>query len=97
MKDKKLALERTLKSHKYNQSIFDRNRKHHEFNVGDMVFIENGNKLNRKKLDELRIGPFKIEEKISNSIYKIRTEKRNQDTSLFHVTKLIPMSEDEDD
>lgn len=62
-----------------------------------MVFIENGNKLNRKKLEELKIGPFTIEKKISNSIYKIKTEKRNQDTSLFHVTKLIPMLEDEDD
>jgi len=63
--------------------------------VGDKVFIENGNKLNRKKLEERRIGPFTIEEKISNSIYKIRTEKRNQDTSLFHVTKLIPILENE--
>lgn len=90
-------MERTLRSHKYNKSIFDRNRKHHEFNVGDRVFIENGNKLNRKKLEELRIGPFIIEEKISNSIYKIKTERRNQDTSLFHVTKLIPLLGDEGD
>jgi len=97
IRDKKLALERTLRSHKYNKSIFDRDKRHHEFNVGDKVFIENGNKLNRKKLEELRIGPFTIEEKISNSIYKIRTEKRNQDTSLFHVTKLIPVLEDESD
>lgn len=97
MRDKKLALERTLRSHKHNKSRFDRNRKHHEFNVGDMVFIENGNKLNRKKLEELRIGPFIIERKISNSIYKLKTEKRNQDTSLFHVTKLTPVLEDEDD
>lgn len=96
IRDKKLALERTLRSHEYNKSIFDRNRRHHEFNVGDMVFIENGNKLNRKKLEELRIGPFTIEEKISNSIYKLKTAKRNQDTSLFHVTKLIPMLENKD-
>ncbi|KAK2576960.1 hypothetical protein KPH14_000878 [Odynerus spinipes] len=99
MRDKELALERTLRSHRYNKSIYDRNRRPHEFNVGDIVFIENGNKLNRKKLEELRIGPFTIEEKISNSIYKIKTGKRNQDTSLFHVTKLIPMvgNEDEDE
>jgi len=50
IRDKKLALERTLRSHKYNKSIFDRDRKHHEFNVGDRIYIENGNKLNRKKL-----------------------------------------------
>lgn len=97
IRDKKLALERTQKSHKYNKDIFDKSRKRHEFSVGDKVFIENGNKLNRKKLEELRIGPFTIKEKISNSIYKIKTGKRNQDTSLFHVTKLIPVLEDEND
>lgn len=94
IRDKELALERTLRSHKYNKSAFDKNRSHHEFNVGDMVFIENGNRLNRTKLEELRIGPFRIGEKISKSIYKIETGKRNQDTSLFHVTKLVPVVED---
>ena len=97
IRDKKLALERTLRSHNYNKSIFDKNRRHHEFNVGDRVFIENGNKLNRKKLEELRIGPFTIEEKISDSIYKIKTGRRNQDTTLFHVTKLLPMIDNESD
>ncbi|XP_039315348.1 uncharacterized protein LOC120359937 [Solenopsis invicta] len=97
IRDKKLASERTQKSHKYNKNIFDKNRKHHEFNVGDKVFIENGNKLNRKKLEKLRIGPFTIEEKVSNSIYKIKTGRRNQDTSLFHATKLIPLLEAEED
>ncbi|KAI4476755.1 hypothetical protein M0804_013372 [Polistes exclamans] len=35
VKDKKLALERTLKSHNSNKNIFDRNRKDYEFKVGD--------------------------------------------------------------
>lgn len=61
-----------------------------------MVYIENGNKLNRKKLDELRIGPFKIENKISNSIYTIKTGRRNQDTSIFHITKLLPATDESD-
>lgn len=61
-----------------------------------MVYIENGNKLNRKKLDELRIGPFKIEDKISNSIYTIKTGRRKQDTSIFHVTKLLPATDKSD-
>lgn len=48
-KDKELALNRTIRSHKHNKKIFDKNRKHHEFNVGEMVYLENGNKLHRKK------------------------------------------------
>ena len=59
-----------------------------------MVYIENGNRLNRKKLDELRIGPFKIEHKISNSIYAIKTGRRGHDTSIFHLTKLLPATDE---
>ncbi|KAK2575226.1 hypothetical protein KPH14_012691 [Odynerus spinipes] len=63
IRDRKTALERTITSHTYNKNLFDKNRKHHEFNIGDLVNIENGNKLNRKKLDNLRIGPFHIKKK----------------------------------
>ncbi|GBP89739.1 hypothetical protein EVAR_42860_1 [Eumeta japonica] len=82
---RKKALENTIKSHNYNKTIYDKNRKHIDFKVGDIVFVENGNKLNRKKLDELRLGPYKIEEKISNSIYKINTghQKSGSNFSTF--------------
>lgn len=92
MKNKEVALERTIKSHDYNKKLFDKNRKHHEFNTDDMVYIENGNRLNRKKLNDLRVGPFEIIEKISNSIYKIKTNRKKSETSLFHIAKLIPIS-----
>ncbi|XP_050344314.1 uncharacterized protein LOC126769500 [Nymphalis io] len=46
--DRRLALENTIKSHKYNKKIFDRNRKMQEFEIGDSVYVENGNRLNRK-------------------------------------------------
>lgn len=88
--DRKIALENTKRSHDYNKAIFDKNRKYVTFNSGDMVYVENGNKLNRKKLDEIRIGPFKIIEKISNSIYKVDTGYKKAESNLFHVTKLIP-------
>lgn len=38
-----------------------------------MVYIINGNKLNRKNMNEIRIGPFEMEEKISDSMCKINT------------------------
>lgn len=89
-KDRRLALQRTIKSHNYNKKIFDKNRKHLEFNVGDMVFVENGNRLNRKKLDELKIGPYKILKKISNSIYEIDTGHKKSESNMFHRTNLTP-------
>lgn len=90
IQDRKKALENTLRSHNYNKTIYDKNRKHVDFKVGDTVFVDNGNKLNRKKLDELRIGPYKIIEKISNSIYKINTNHRKSESNFFHISKLTP-------
>lgn len=45
LQDRKLALENTKKSHNYNKTLFDKNRKEIIFNSGDMVYIENGNRL----------------------------------------------------
>lgn len=87
----KKALENSIKYHKYNKELFDRNRKNHNFQMGEPVYVENGNRLNRKKLDELRIGPYKIEEKASESIYRINTGHKKAESNLFHVSKLIPV------
>lgn len=93
IRDRKLAFENTVKSHNYNKKLIDKNRTQHNFKTGDMVYVENGHKLNRRKLDELKIGPFRIEEKISNTIYKINTGHRKLESNLFHITKLIPVPE----
>lgn len=92
MKDRKVALENTIKSHKYNKQYFDKNRKKSELKVGDLVYVENGNRLNRRKLDELRIGPYEILEKISNSIYRVNTGYKKCESNHFHISKLIPVS-----
>lgn len=91
MRDRKTAIERSIKSHEYNETIVNKNRIKYNFNIGDMVYVENGHKLNRRKLDELRIGPFKIEEKVSQSIYKINTGHKKMESNLFHITKLTPV------
>ena len=92
LRDRKIALENSIKSHTYNKQIYNRNRTQFDFNTGDMVFVENGNKLNRNKLDELKIGPYQIIEKISKSIYRINTGHKKSESNLFHVTKLIPVT-----
>lgn len=91
MQDRKIALENSMKSHNYNKERFDKNREHYDLKVGDLVYVENGNRLNRKKLDELKIGPYEIIDKISNSIYKVNTGHRKSESNLFHITKLIPV------
>jgi hypothetical protein len=84
-------LENTKKSHTYNKQRFDKNRRKCELKVGDWVYVENGNRLNRKKLDELKIGPYKFLEKFSNFIYRVDTGHRKSESNLFHVTKLVPV------
>lgn len=91
LQDRKIAVERTIKSHNYNKQQFDKKKLYIQLKVGDSVYVENGNRLNRKKLEELKIGPYKILEKISNSIYKINTGYKKLESNLFHITKLIPV------
>ncbi|GBP39552.1 Retrovirus-related Pol polyprotein from transposon 17.6 [Eumeta japonica] len=88
VQDRRKALGNTIKSHNFNKKIYDKYRRHLDFKVGDTIFVDNGNKLNRKKLDELRIGPFMIIEKISNLIYKVNTNYRKSETNFFHISKL---------
>lgn len=89
--DRKTALERSIKSHEYNKILFAKNRLQYEFKKGDKVYVNYGNKLNKKKMDEIRIGPFEIEEKISDSVFKINTGRGTRCIGLYHVTKLIPV------
>lgn len=97
IEDRNTALNNTIKSHNYNKQIFDKKLKYWNFNEGDMVYVENGNKLNRKKLDELKVGPYKIIDKISNTIFKIDTGRQKNESNLYHITKLIPITVLEDE
>lgn len=55
-----LHIEILRKSFEINKTIIDRNRREYSFKLRDMLYIVNGNKLNRKKLDTVRVGPFKV-------------------------------------
>lgn len=90
-RDRKLALENSIKSHNYNKKIYDLHREDYKFEMGDRVYVENGNRLNRKKMDELRIGPYKILRKISNSIYEVDAGHKKAESNLYHISKLTPV------
>lgn len=74
------------------KKIYDQKREEYKFEVDDRVYVENGNRLNRKKMDELRTGPYKILRKISNSIYEIDAGHKKAESNFYHVTKLTPIS-----
>lgn len=89
--DRRIALDRTIKNHNLNKTRYDKNRKPHNFKVGDFVYVENGNKLNRDKLDEIRIGPFPVLHKLSDSVYMIKCGSTNKEKRLFHISKMVPI------
>ena len=89
--DRKKAYENSIRSHETNKRRVDRNRVVHDFKPGDLVYIENGSKLNRNKTDRPRIGPFRVVAKLSNTIYEVASNKRKKQSNLFHSSKLLPL------
>lgn len=88
--DRVLALENTIKNHNYNKKRYDCFRIEGTFNVKDNVFIDNGNKLNRAKMDPVRIGPYVISKRLSNHIYEIYLGKNKRfPRRLYHVSKIL--------
>jgi putative transposase len=80
------AFEKSQKYHNVNKDYYDERRKNAEFNIGDLVFIKNKNKISRKKLESLFKGPFKINKKVSSVIYEVKTDK--QKIKRVHVTNI---------
>lgn len=87
--DRKIAHLNSLRNHEYNKQRYDKNRIEKTFAVGQKVFVENGNKLNRSKLDPIRIGPFPIANKLSNSIYEIDVGYKSCSRRLYHASKIV--------
>lgn len=85
--DRNTAFRLSLLNHNANKARIDKRlRKCGTLKIGDMVYIENGNKLNRRKLDEIRIGPFPITRALSSSVYEVKT---SQGKRKYHVSKMI--------
>ena len=64
------------------------------FQVGDLVYVENGDKLNRHKLDEIWIGPYPITKKVSNAVYELDTGFKWNAKRFYHVSETIKLTSD---
>lgn len=89
-KNREIAFENSRNNHDINKYYYDKGTKDIDFKVNDIVYVKNGNKLNRNKMDPIKIGPFKIVKKISNNIFEIDTGRKKKDVDLFHRSKIIP-------
>ena len=89
MEDRRIALENTVRYHNYNKSRYDKNKNDVNFQVGDLVFVDNGNKLNRDKLDRVRIGPYRISKKICNTVFEVDVGHGPHPKRLYHASKLL--------
>jgi hypothetical protein len=85
-KAREIAFQKSQKYHNMNKEYYDERRQNAEFNIGDYVFIKNKNKISRKKLESIFIGPFKITKKVSSVIYEVKIDKQKK--KRVHVTNI---------
>lgn len=89
-KDRQTAFLRSKKLHELNKAIFNKNRIDYKFQEGDMAYIMDCNKINRSKMDVIRIAPFPKEEMMLDSLCRINTGKNKKSLGFYRVTKLVP-------
>ncbi|QRV84915.1 Retrotransposable element Tf2 protein [Ceratobasidium sp. AG-Ba] len=71
----------------------------HEYKVGDKVWLVGQNITTRrpsKKLDNKKLGPFVISERISSHVYRLELPKTMRTHNVFHINLLTPFTEDKD-
>ncbi|QRV77018.1 Retrotransposable element Tf2 protein [Ceratobasidium sp. AG-Ba] len=70
-----------------------------EYKVGDKVWLVGQNITTRrpsKKLDNKKLGPFVISEKISSHAYRLELPTTMRTHNVFHINLLAPFTEDKD-
>jgi transposase InsO family protein len=93
--DRAIALKNSIRYHNYNKKRYDACKNPIDFSVGDFVYVDNGNKLNRNKLDKLRIGPFPIVDRVSNNVFLVETGNGPFSKRLYHSSKLLRCTNDD--
>lgn len=89
--DRVQAFKNSLKVHKRNEKFYNCNRKDRVWNIGELVYVDTGNRLNRTKLDEIRHGPFPIHNIVSKHIVDVEIKSNPKTLRKYHVSKIVPM------
>ena len=54
------------------------------------MHVSSGNKLNREKLDKIRIGHFVVRGTLSKTVYRLAKGNKKSEGSKFHISKMVP-------
>ena len=85
---RKQAFDNSMRNHEINKSYYDKKHISTEFKVGDLVYVENKNEINRRKLEPLMSGPFKVVGKLSKISYLVECDKKGKQNDVYHISKL---------
>lgn len=88
---RKMARNNTEEYRIKNKKYVNKNRKDYEFAENDQVFVKLSNKLNRKKLDKIKEGPFRISKILSKNTYKLDTGRKTDENNIYHKNNLVPV------
>lgn len=75
-KDRDIALLNSTKNFEKNKKIIDKKRKLCKIKEDGFVFVDNGNKVNRNKLNEVRSGPYRVIKQVSDTMFVIDCSKK---------------------
>jgi hypothetical protein len=82
------AFEKSQKYHKVNKEYYDAKRQNFNFKIGDLVYIKNKTKINRRKLDPIFNGPYKVIKVTSPVTYEVKiSEKQNKTVHITNMRK----------
>ncbi len=87
-----IARQRSDSHHACNKKYYDARHRKHEFEPGDLVYVDVTTPIGRK-LAPLRSGPFPVVRKISPTTYEVACQKRGNRTDRFNLCKLFPFVE----
>ena len=89
--DRRTAFKNSEKYFEKTKQRLDKNLQECTIKENDYVFVEHGSKLNRNKLDRVRVGPFRVMKKLSKTMFEIESGKQKKNANIVHSSKLIPV------
>src|SRR5699024_6655143 len=88
--NRRIAFQNSCKRHDSNAEQFDKGRKDLNLVKGDEVMLKRGTDITRRKLEPLFEGPYKVVQRISQTMYKL---KLGNQRILAHVSKMKPLGQ----
>lgn len=76
---RKLAEKRSNEKNARNAFYYDKHRKDYDIQKGDFVYCKFKSGANKEKLESFCVGPIKVVDKVSDSIFRVNYEGRFRD------------------